>query len=201
MKKIAIIGLGNLGKTIVLNLTRNKHEVMVASRKIEEAISISKQEGINGWATAKEIKEAIKEADMIIPAIWFTAYKDFFAEYGSLLNGKIIVDVSNPIIPDENHKLKRVIDENQSAGEINASLLPKGVKIAKALGSLTAESLYTKANQIPETILYYATDDVEIKSDIEALIKNSGFKPVYIGGMNQSIEMEVGGHYHELHTV
>lgn len=199
MKKTAVIGLGNMGKIIALNLIKNNQVVIVASRAIDDAISFSLRSEAHNLAVAREILEAIHEAEIIIPAIWFTGYKDFFAEYGSLLKNKIIIDISNPVIPDGRGGLKRVLEEGKSAGEINASILPKGAKLAKALGSLTAESLQTKANQSPEAILFYASDDLEIKNDIEEVIRSSGFRPVYIGGMDKAIQMEVGGDCHEIH--
>lgn len=73
-------------------------------------------------------------------------------------------------------------------------------KLAKALGSLTVESLQKYANKTPEANLFYASDDIEIKNDIEKVIVNSGFSPVYIGGIDKSIRMEVGGDLHEIHS-
>ncbi|OBS12609.1 hypothetical protein ATE49_05155 [Elizabethkingia miricola] len=199
MKKVAIVGMGALGKTIALNLVKNRQNIIVASKNIEDAISFSQKPETDGLAVAKEIRDAINEAEIIIPAIWFTGYKDFFAEYGQLLKDKIIIDVSNPIVPDGKGGFRRVIEDGESAGEINALGLPNGAKLAKALGSLTAESLQAKANQIPETILFYAIDDTSIQEDIEIVIRNNGFKPFYIGGIDQSIRMEVGGDLHEIH--
>lgn len=198
MKKVAIIGLGNIGKAIAINLIKNKHEVIVASRNIDDATTFSQTSEVNGFVIVKEIEDAINEADIVIPAIWFTAYPDFFTKYETLLKDKIIIDVSNPIIPDGKGGLQRVIEENKSAGMSNALLLPKGAKLVKALGSLTVESLRSKSNQNID--LFYAADDIEIKEDIEKLIENSGFNPIYIGGIDQSIRMEVGGDLHEINT-
>lgn len=43
------------------------------------------------------------------------------------------------------------------------------------LQNLTVESLKTKANQSPEAILFYASDNLEIKNDIEEVIMSTGF--------------------------
>lgn len=200
MKKVAIIGLGSIGKTVALNLTLNGQAVIVASRNLDAASLFSHLPAADNLMVAKEITDAISEAEIIIPAIWFTSYKDFFAEYAPLLKGKIVIDVSNPIIPNEKGELQRLIAADQSAGEINASFLPKGVKLVKALGSLSAFSLKNKANTDPKTTLFYATDDIEVKADIEVLIKSIGFRPEYIGGMDQAIRMEVGGNLHEINS-
>jgi predicted dinucleotide-binding enzyme len=45
--------------------------------------------------------------------------------------------------------------------------------------------------------LFYATDETSINADIEQLIRDSGFEPLCIGGLDQSIRMEVFGDLHE----
>ena len=77
-------------------------------------------------------------------------------------------------------------------------LLPENAKLAKALGTLGVASLAGAAFQKPETaVLFYATDDTSINADIEQLIRDNGFEPVRIGGIDQSIRIEVFGDLHE----
>ena len=99
---------------------------------------------------------------------------------------------------DENGGFKKIIGEKESAGEINLSLVPKGAKFAKALGTLGAASLESAAFQTPENaVLFYATDDESINADVEQLISDTGFEPVRVGGIDQSIRIEVFGDLHE----
>jgi predicted dinucleotide-binding enzyme len=46
-------------------------------------------------------------------------------------------------------------------------------------------------------VLFYATDDIIINDDIEQLIRDNGFEPIRIGGVDQSIRIEVFGDLHE----
>lgn len=46
-------------------------------------------------------------------------------------------------------------------------------------------------------MLFYATDDISINADIEQLILHNGFEPVRVGGIDQSIRIEVFGDLHE----
>jgi 8-hydroxy-5-deazaflavin:NADPH oxidoreductase len=194
--KVAIIGLGNIGAIVATNLVKGNRPVIVADRTIEKANGLAQKLG--NLAQPKEIPAAIKEADIIVLAIWFDAIKDFFKTYTKELEGKIIVDPSNPIAPDEKGGFKKVIDKDQSAGKILAALLPKNAKLAKALGTLGAASLATAAFQQPEkAVKFYATDDTNINAQIEDLIRDNGFEPVRIGGLDQSIRIEVFGDLHE----
>lgn len=194
--KIAIIGLGNIGQVVAKNFTNNNRAVIIADRNLEKANNIATQLG--ELVQPLSIGDAIKEADIIIMAIWFSAIKEVFYQYDALLQGKIIIDPSNPIAPNEKGGFDKIIAANESAGQINASLLPKGAKLAKALGTLGAASLANASNQQPESaVLFYATDDTSINETIENLITDNGFAPVRIGGLEQSIRIEVFGDLHE----
>jgi predicted dinucleotide-binding enzyme len=194
--KVAVIGLGNIGKIVASNLVKGNREVIVSSHKLEDATTFAQHLG--SLAKAAEVPAAIKEADIVVMAVWFSTIQELLKEYTTELQGKIIVDPSNPIAPDGNGGFKKIIGVDESAGEIISGLLPKGTILAKALGTLGAGSLASAAYQKPEAaVLFYATDDTIINEKIEELIKDSGFEPVRVGGIDQSIRIEVFGELHE----
>ena len=193
---IAIIGLGNIGKAIATNLVKGNHSVILASRDNEKTIAMAGQLG--NLATTKEIADAIREADVIIPAIYFNALKEFFQIFSKELEGKIIIDVSNPITPDGNGGFKKIIGEQESAGKILSDLIPKNAKLIKAFGTLGAGSLLNDAfNKTEKKVLFYASDSTNSNQQIEELITSSGFAPFHVGGIDQSIRIEVFGDLHE----
>ena len=189
-QKIAVIGLGNIGKAVAENLNKSGRKFIVAGRDTAKVQEVAK-----AWQNAQvaDIATAVKEADIVIPTI--------LKEHAEALKGKVIVDVSNPIAPDENGGFKKVIATEASAGEINASHLPQGAHLAKALGTLMAGSLSADAFATPRKVLFYATDEVSINPVVEQLIKDAGFEPVRVGGLNQSIRIEVFGDLHEAGAV
>ena len=194
--KIAIIGLGNIGQVVAKNLVNNNRSVIVADRSLEKANNLASEFG--ELAQPLSIGDAIREADIVVMAIWFSAIKEVFYQYDAILQGKIIIDPSNPIAPNDKGGFDKIIGETESAGQINASILPKGAKLGKALGTLGAGSLATAANQQPESaVLFYASDDKGINETIEQLIRDNGFEPLNVGGLDQSIRIEVFGDLHE----
>ncbi|MBK7233765.1 MAG: NAD(P)-binding domain-containing protein [Saprospiraceae bacterium] len=193
---VAVIGLGNIGKAIAKNLVKGNHSVILASRDIEKTKAFAGQLGI--LATSKEISAAVKEADVIIPAIYFNDLKDFFQTFSKELDGKIIIDVSNPIAPDGNGGFKKIINEQESAGKILSDLIPKNAKLIKAFGTLGANSLLNSAfNEPDKKVLFFASDSTNSNQQIEELITSSGFVPFNVGGIDQSIKIEVFGDLHE----
>ena len=192
---VAVIGTGNIGTAIASNLVRGSRPVIIADRRLEKATALAQQLGV--LARPSGIPAALKEADIIIFAIWLDSIKELFNTYASALEGKIIVDPSNPIAPDEKGGFKKTIGENQSAAEFLSTLLPKGAKLAKALGTLGVASLASAAFKKPVNVLFYATDDASINADIEQLIYDNGFDPVSVGGIDKSMRIEVFGDLHE----
>jgi 8-hydroxy-5-deazaflavin:NADPH oxidoreductase len=194
--KVAVIGIGNIGTAVAANLVKGNRTVIVADRKLEKATALSQKLGT--LAQPMEIPASIKEADIIVFAIWFDAIKELLNKYAVELRGKIIVDPSNPIAPDDKGGFTKIIGENESAGEILSSMLPKDAKLVKAFGTLGATTLTNAAFQKPQAaVLFYATDDTSINADIEQLILDNGFEPFRIGGIDQSIRIEVFGDLHE----
>lgn len=193
--KVAVIGLGNIGTAVANNIVKGNRAVIVADRTITKANALAQQLG--SLAQPLTIAEAIKKAEIVVLAIWFDAIKEVFQQYATELEGKIIIDPSNPIAPDENGGFKKIIGEKESAGELLAALLPKNAKLVKALGTLGVASLTNEAFQKPANVLFYATNDTGINGEIEQLIQDAGFEPVHVGGLDQSIRIEVFGDLHE----
>lgn len=193
----AIIGLGSIGSRLAKNLTVGGETVIVADRTLAKATKLSGELGSKVEALA--VKDAIKKADVIILAIYFDAEQQLIAESAALLQGKIVVDPSNPIGPDGKGGFKKIIPENQSSGQIIASFLPAAARFVKAFGTLTAESLGTAANRTPDrAVLFYATDDQAAGAVVAKLIEASGYAPMRVGGIDQSIRIEVFGDLHEM---
>jgi predicted dinucleotide-binding enzyme len=194
--KTAIIGLGSIGGRVATNLVAGGQAIIISGRDLAKAEDLAGKLGAS--AEALPVEKALQKADIVVLAIWFDAIKEFIAKYRDALTGKIVVDPSNPIAPDGKGGFKKTIPADQSSGKVIAGLLPEGIKLVKAFGTLGAESLGSGANRSPErAVLFYATDYPEAGRAVSQLITASGFAPVSVGGIDQSIRIEVGGDLHE----
>jgi 8-hydroxy-5-deazaflavin:NADPH oxidoreductase len=194
--KTAIIGLGNIGSQVALNLISGDQNVIVADHGDTKAADFAKASG--GKARAASVATAIEDADIIVFAVYFNVIKELLAEYRGKLAGKIVADPSNPVAPDGAGGFKKTIPQDQSSGQILAGLLPVGARLVKAFGTLGAASLKNGARHAPEPyVLFYASDDRDAGNAVAELIKASGFAPVSVGGLSQCIRIEVFGDLHE----
>jgi 8-hydroxy-5-deazaflavin:NADPH oxidoreductase len=195
--KTAIIGLGNIGFRLAKYLTTGGEDIFVAERNEDKAKELATKLG--GKAHAVSVDEVFSKADIVILAIYFDAIREFVNAHRRELAGKIVVDPSNPIGPDGNGGFKKTIPADQSSGKTIARLLPEGAELVKAFGTLRAQSLGDAANRAPDrAVLFYATDFPEAGNAVAKLITVSGFAPVNVGGIDQSIRIEVGGDLHEI---
>jgi len=131
---------------------------------------------------------------VVVFAVWFDVLRQLITEYGGLLDGKVVVDPSNPIGFSADGQAFRTLPEGQSQGSLVAVMLPAGAHYVKAFGTLGAESLADGANRAPRrAVLFYATDDDRAAAAAERLITVCGFDPVRAGGVSQAGRLEMPG--------
>ena len=193
---VAIIGTGNIGSTLAADFAAGGQALLLAGRDQEATRKLAA--GLGGHAEAVSIDEAVERAGVLVVAVWLDDFRQFIAQYGQQLAGKVIVDPSNPVGPDGEGGYRKVIGEQESSGQILAGLLPAGARLVKAFGTLSAPSLAAAARQEPDrVVLFYAADDDAAGDLVADLIRAAGFEPVRVGGLDQSIRIEMFGDLHE----
>jgi predicted dinucleotide-binding enzyme len=193
---VAIIGTGNIGSRLAANFAAGGQDFLLAGRDQETARKIASD--LDGHAEVVSIDEAVERAGVLVLAVWPDAFRQLIAQYGEQLAGKVIVDPSNPVGPDGAGGYRKVIGEQESSGQILAGLLSAGARLVKAFGTLSAPSLSAAAWREPErAVLFYAADDAAAGDLVADLIRASGFEPVRVGGLDQSIRIEMFGDLHE----
>jgi 8-hydroxy-5-deazaflavin:NADPH oxidoreductase len=195
-RTVAIIGAGNIGSRLAANFAAGGQDFLLADRDLEAAAKLAADSG--GHAEAVSIDAAVDRAGVLIIALWLDAFEQVIAQYGGRLAGKVIVDPSNPVGPDGAGGYRKVIGAQESSGQILAGLLPPGARLVKAFGTLSAPSLAAAARREPErAVQFYAADDAAAGDLVADLIRAGGFEPVRVGGLDQSIRIEMFGDLHE----
>ena len=193
---VAIIGTGNIGGTLAADLAAGGQDFVLAGRDEQAARKIAA--GLGGHAEAVSVDEAVDRARVLVPAVWLDDFEQFIARYRDLLAGKVIIDPTNPVGPDGAGGYRKVIDEQESSGQLLAGLLPAGAMLVKAFGTLSAPSLAAAARREPDrAVLFYAADDAAAGDLAAGLIRAAGFDPVRAGGLDQAIRLEMFGDLHE----
>jgi 8-hydroxy-5-deazaflavin:NADPH oxidoreductase len=143
----AITGFGSIGSVLAAKVAHGGEDVVLASRSLEHAQAVAGEIG----ARAATVDDAIGTANIVILAVWFDVARGLLAGHRAALSGKIIVDPSNPVIPDGNGGIAKAIAEDESAGQILAALAPPDARFVKAFGTQTARTLTSSSGRQPPT--------------------------------------------------
>ncbi|MDH6108234.1 putative dinucleotide-binding enzyme [Kitasatospora sp. MAP12-15] len=194
----AIVGVGNIGSVVARHLVAGGESVVLAGRGAAARAQELADE-LGPLAHAASVQDAIAEADTIVLAVWLDVMRELIPQVAPLLDGKVVIDPSNPIAFDEKGQIVRSLPDGQSAGSVAAALLPANARYVKAFGTLAAEALAAGANRTPRrAVLFYATDDDSAAATTERLIRAAGFDPVKAGGLAQAGRIEApGGDLHQ----
>jgi predicted dinucleotide-binding enzyme len=184
---IAIIGVGNLGGTVARHLVNGGKTVVLAAKDESRAQALA--DDLGPPARAASVADAIDAAETVVLAVWLDQLKEVLAEHAQRLDGKVVVDPTNPI-GFENGQMIRTLPEGQSSSSVVAGLLPAGAHYVKAFGSLGAVQLADIANQEPRVVLFYATGDDAAEATVQQLIRAAGFEPMDVGGLANVGRME-----------
>ena len=188
----AIIGVGHLGSALAQHLVRGNERIVLASENQAHAQQLATELG--PLASAAPVREALSQADTVVLAVWLDKLKQLVADQSDLLNGRVVVDPTNPVGFDASGNFVRTLPEHQSSGSVVAGLLPPGAHYVKAFGTLGAASLASSANRTPRRVaLFYATDDDRAAATVERLISAAGFDPVKAGGLQAAGRIETPG--------
>ena len=184
----SIIGVGNIGGTVARHLVGGGESVVLSAKDEAHAKALADELGPN--ASAASVEEAIAGADVVVLATWLEQTRELVPARTGLLEGKVVVDPSNPIGFDENEQMIRTLPEGKSSGSVVASLLPADAHYVKAFGTLGADQLATSANRERRVVLFYATDDDAAEATAQRLIRAAGFEPLKVGGVSDAGRIE-----------
>src|SRR5260370_41468911 len=174
----AMIGVGSIGGTMAGHLVAGDEIVVLAAKDQSDAEAVAKKLGPR--ATAASVEDAIADADAVVFALWLDALQDVLPQNSQGLEGKVVIDPSNPLGFDENGQMIRTLPDGQSSGSIVASLLPASAHYVKAFGTLAADSLANSANREPRAVLFYATDDDETATAALRIVHVAGCALLYV---------------------
>ena len=178
--KVAIIGAGNVGKALATSITRAGHEVTLSASSPESARDAAAEVGAQAAATNTD---AVRDAEVVILAVPFVgAGADVAAELRDAVDGKTIIDVTNPLKAD----YSGLATEGISAAEEFQKLLP-AARVVKAFNTIFASNQASPSTDIDG---FVAGDDDKAKQRVISLVESIGFSPVDVGPLRAARHLE-----------
>lgn len=178
--KIGIIGSGNVGGNIGASWVRAGHEVMFSSRDLEHDKALAKKLG--GGARAGTPKEAAAFGDVVMVSVPYHALPAVGKDVGDLLKGKVVIDTNNPFTHRDGETGKWALEKG--AGLATKELLP-GARLVRAFNAIGAARMGAAYQEPGKVGMPIASDDAKAVEVASKLIRDVGYEPVLIGGLEK----------------
>lgn len=180
---IAIIGAGNVGRSLARSFVRAGHAVAIASRDAGNAGSVAAETGAR---VAGSNAAAATGAEVVVLAVPFTSVPEIAREIREAVGGAVVVDATNRISfgaggPD--------IDTTTSNAEELAGLLP-GSNIIKAFNTLFATHMSDPTEAGVQLDGFVAGDDAASRAKVLELAASIGLNPVDVGPLGRARQLE-----------
>jgi predicted dinucleotide-binding enzyme len=183
MSTITIIGSGGMAAAIGGRAAKAGHTVEVVSRDQTKARALADKLA-SGSTTGTY--GAAPAGDIVILAVPYTSAAAVVADYGRALEGKIIIDITNPVSADAT---SLVTPAGSSGAQEIAKAAPASAHVVKAFNTLFGPVL-AKRERLDAFI---AADDQDAKARVSALIASLGLRPLDIGGLPMAATLEAVG--------
>jgi predicted dinucleotide-binding enzyme len=176
--KIGIVGSGKVGSAIGSSWIRAGHEVMFSSRHLEDDQALAASLGANAHAGTP--REAAAFGEVVMISVPYHALPDVRDELGALIKGKVVIDTCNPFVWRDGELATWARDKG--AGLASLELLP-GARIVRAFNAIGYVNM-GKAHEGPGRVgMPIASDDAGAVAIASPLIRDVGYEPVLVGGM------------------
>ncbi len=174
--KISFIGSGSVATHLGALFTSAGHDVAYGKRAPHEP----------------SFSAAINGAAIVVIAIPFTACQSVLPALATALNGKIVIDATNPLNADYS---PLVLPGGRSAAEEIADLLP-GSRIVKAFNSVFSDNMTADRIKRRDFRLaaYVASDDETATTTVAQLAAAIGFAPLTVRPLRTARYLEAMTH-------
>jgi hypothetical protein len=189
MKKIAILGTGQVGDALAKGFLANGYAVTRASR--EPAKLEAWKATAQGEAAIGTLAEAAKWADIVVLAVKGTGAVNAIEQAGlENLAGKTVIDATNPIAdePPQNGVLRYFTNANESLMERLQAKAPQ-VKFVKAFNSV-GNAFMVNPPFTPTPAMFICGNDAGAKQETSEILTKFGWQPVDMGGVEVARPIE-----------
>jgi predicted dinucleotide-binding enzyme len=183
MSTISIIGAGTMATAVAGRIAKAGHTVEVLNRDPAKARALADK--LSAGVTTGTYAAA-PTGDIVILAVPYGSAAAVVADYGNALEGKVIIDITNPVAPD----LSGLVTPHGSSGaqEI-AKGLPATAHVVKAFNTVFGHVL-AKNGRLDAFI---AADDAQAKARVSTLIESLGLRPLDVGDLHMAATLEALG--------
>ncbi|WP_055693601.1 NADPH-dependent F420 reductase [Streptomyces prasinopilosus] len=186
---VTIAGAGNMARGIGTRTLAGGHTLRLYDRTRAKAdeLAASLGQAASGADVAAVDEGAVAGSDVVVLALPFPAGREVAAAWAGALEGKAVVDISNPV--DFSTFDSLVVEPGTSAAEQIAAAAP-GARVVKAFNTTFAGPLVTGEVAGRPLDVFVAGDDEAAKRTVSELVSSAGLRPLDVGPLRRARELE-----------
>jgi len=178
-----IIGTGNMASALAGRALAGGNAVEIIGRDPVKAKELA---AALGGATVGTAGTA-PAGDIVVLAVPYASAAAVIGEYGDALDGKVIVDMTNPITLDFKGF---VTPEGSSGAQEIAKAAPAGAHVVKAFNTLPSDVLAAGSAEGRPLDVFIAGDDAQAKARVSVFIESLGLRPMDAGQLPMARALE-----------
>lgn len=183
MSSISIIGLGNMAGALADRALAGGNAVEIIGRDPAKAKELA---GALDGATVGTAGAA-PAGDIVVLAVPYANAAAVVSEYGDALEGKVIIDITNPASSDFQGF---VTPDGSSGAQEIAKAAPAGAHVVKAFNTLFSHVLAVGPAEGRPLDVFIAGDDAQAKARVSAFIESLGLRPMDTGQLAMARALE-----------
>jgi predicted dinucleotide-binding enzyme len=180
MKKVGVIGSGEVGETLADGFLKHGYEVMRASREPPKLDDWKKKAGAK--ASTGTLAEAANFGEVVVLAVKGTAAEEAVALCAAGLAGKLVLDTTNPIAdaPPQGGVLSFFTSLSESLLERLQRKAPEA-RFVKAFSSV-GSALMINPKLPTKPSMFICGNDAAAKEQARAILDQFGWETEDLGG-------------------
>ena len=183
--KIGIIGSGNVGGALGSRWAKLGHGVIFGTRN-PQGIDVQQLAAkASGKTSVAALADAAREGEVVLLSTPWPATQQIIAGLGDL-NGKILIDATNPLLPD----LSGLTHGTTTSGSEQVASWARGARVVKAFNTVGANIMANSSFDGHKPVLFYCGDDADAKQVVKKLIDELIFESVDAGPLTQARLLE-----------
>ncbi|MFE9451930.1 NADPH-dependent F420 reductase [Streptomyces sp. NPDC006739] len=179
--RIGVLGTGNMADALATHWVRAGHEVIIGGRDARKAELLAAR--IGGSAKPASLRAAAESGQVVLAALPFGAGADAVRDLHAALEGKVLIDCSNPIGPG----FRLLTEQGPSAAQRLAAAAP-GAHVVKAF-NLCHEDVWRMRPPVfggrPLAVPVCGDDETALVR-VRGLVRDVGCEPVAGGGLERA---------------
>jgi predicted dinucleotide-binding enzyme len=186
---ITVIGTGSMARGIATRALAGGHSVTLLGTATAKAQALADE--LAGDVRAGQVGDPLA-GEVVVLAVWYTAVDDVLRRYRDQLDGKVLVDITNPLDVDAFEPL--ALEAGSAAQEIAAKA--PGAEVVKAFNTTFASTLGEGQVAGEPLDVLIASDAEDAKETVSRIVSDGGMRPIDAGPLRRARELEALGYLH-----